>query len=161
MIAKTEFEKDLENLKQMQAKKQLDELQVSLEGLEGIAEDLAIWRQSDRWLNKQNLAWYGRDSDLDRLVHDKNPYVRAAVADRKRDCDLDVLVNDPEANVRATVAAQGRDKDLDKLVSDEDALVRRSVARVGRDKDLDKLVDDPEADVREEVAWQGRKQARF
>lgn len=156
----TELEKDIENLKQLQANQQLDDLResITIAGLEWIANNLAIWRKSNDWLDKQRVAWYGRSSDLDRLVKDKNPYVRAAVTDRKRDCDLDILVNDPEINVRTCVASQGRNKDLDKLVRDPCARVRAAVARFGRDQDLDILVRDPDTDVREEVAWYGRPQ---
>lgn len=154
------IEKDIENLKQLQTNQKLNELgeSIKIAGLEWIANNLAIWRKSNDWMDKQRVAWYGQSSDLDRLVKDENPYVRAAVADRKRDCDLDILVDDPETNVRACVASQGRGKDLDKLVRDSSARVRAAVARFGRDQDLDILINDPDADVREEVAWHGRLQ---
>ena len=52
-------------------------------------------------------SWYvcrevkhGRDKDLYILVHDKYPYVRAAVAEYGRYKDLDILVNDQSTYVR-------------------------------------------------------------
>lgn len=118
-----ERELDLENLKRMKAAGMLEVF--SIEDLEWLADCLQVWRDSPNWLNRQSVAWYGRDSDLDNLVRDPNPFVRAAVADRKRDKDLDILVNDPKANVRAAVAEQGRAKDLKKLINDKDKSVRR------------------------------------
>lgn len=113
---------------------------------------------SSEWSVEARLtrAKAGEDQDLDMLVSDPLPQVRAAVADQGRDYDLDRLVSDPVGMVRAAVANQGRDRDLDRLVRDFDWQVRAAVAYQGRDKDLDHLVQDPDPRVRLAVASQGR-----
>ena len=152
MEQQTERELDLENLKQLQEDGKIDEGV----NIKHVADQLPAWRESDETSDKELLAKYGRDSDLDKLVNDDDINVVIAVADRGRDKDLDKLAGYEDEEVRAVVAEQGRDKDLDRLVDDTSTYVRERVATVGRDKDLDVLVDDPELGVRYYVAKQGR-----
>lgn len=201
MAEKTEFEKDMENLRQLQKtgyfKKLNDRLRAdnntvvvstlapkfhfdTEEDLEKIAKKLPEWRKDvdvmefdddvERWQawnelvsNKEDLATFGRDSDLDKLMADgwgnKSETVGDVIALRGRDQDLDKLVNSTEAEVRAAVALNGRDKDLDKLVSDKDKWVRQMVIYQGRDKDLKKLINDPDETVRRvAVAYVSKKE---
>lgn len=167
MAEKTEFEKDMENLRQLQKTGYFKELNDKLradnntvvvstlapkyrfdteEDLEKIAKKLPEWRKDvdvmefdddvERWQawnelvsNKEDLATFGRDSDLDKLMADgwgnKSETVGDVIALRGRDKDLDKLVNSTEAEVRAAVALNGRDKDLKKLINDPDETVRR------------------------------------
>lgn len=167
MAEKTEFEKDMENLRQLQKtgyfKKLNDRLRAdnntvvvstlapkfhfdTEEDLEKIAKKLPEWRKDvdvmeiddnvERWQawnelvsNKEDLATFGRDSDLDKLMADgwgnKSETVGDVIALRGRDKDLDELVNSTKAEVRAAVALNGRDKDLKKLINDPDETVRR------------------------------------
>lgn len=118
----TEQELDLENLKNLQEANKIGKY----EDLKEIANLLPKWRKSDKELDKAKLARYGRDSDLDRLVHDEFRSVRQSVADRGRDQDLDILVNDENWAVRWEVAGQGRKQDIDKLVNDSDDEVWRA-----------------------------------
>lgn len=162
MAEKTEFEKDMENLRQLQKEGKINPEYYG-GNLENIAKHLPEWRKDvdvmefddneerlQAWRelegSKHELAEYGRGSDLDKLMADdwgnRSAYVGKAIADRGRDKDLDQLVNSEEDVVRVAVVKQGRDKDLDKLVSDESREVRITVAQQGRDKDLDKLVSD-------------------
>ena len=114
--------KDLENLKKLQKAGKIDKD----DDLNKIANKLPKWRESNKEIDKVKLARYGRDQDLDRLVHDKFRSVRQSVADRGRDQDLDLLVNDEDWAVRWEVANQGRKQDIDKLVSDSDDEVWRA-----------------------------------
>ena len=145
-------ERDLENLKSLQARGKLEKGA----DLEKIADQLPAWRESDETSDKIDLAKYGRDSDLDKLVSDEDWSVRAAVARQGRDQDLDQLIGDKDEDVRAAVAEAGRDKDLDKLRIDDSEKVRAGVAAAGRDEDLDILVHDMSEYVRATVASQGR-----
>lgn len=121
-----QYKKDLEHLKQMQ-----EEGKISASAdLEILAKNLAKWRGSDYWADKQGLANFGTDEDLDVLVKDPDVGCRACVAERGRDKDLDILVNDPDWYVRVQVAYQGRDKDLDLLAKDENVHVRNAVEDV-------------------------------
>ena len=230
MIEKSEYEKDMENLKHLQKTGYFKKLEDKLrddnvrysavavvastlapkfdfdteEDLEKIAKKLPEWRRNnvdvmkiddkvERWQawnelesDKEDLATYGRDSDLDKLMADDwgnrsaavgdvialrgrdkdldklvnstEPEVRAAVALNGRDKDLDKLINDPDHSVRSAVALHGREEDLGKLVGDKDWHVRETVAQVGRDEDLDKLVKDKFPSVRAAVAKRGRDQ---
>ena len=88
----------------------------------------------------------GRGFGLDILILDKEPGVRAAVAEQRY--GLDNLINDPDPYVRAEVARQGYG--LDKLINDPNQYVRAEVAIQGYG--LDKLVEDKSMYVREEVA---------
>ena len=125
--------------------------------LEEIADQLPQWRMSEKAEDKRNLAKYGREKDLDKLVGDKDWGVRAAVADQGRDQDLDRLIDDKNALVRSAVPGQGRDQDLDKLVGDPEEYVRANVARQGRDQDLDILASDKSEYVRKAVAQTNRE----
>lgn len=132
----TERELDLENLKQLQEQGKIE----NGEDLEKIADQLPAWRESDYWEDKIELAYYGRDKDLDKLVNYPEDDVREEVAKRGRDKDLDKLVSDDGQWVRETVAEVGRrDKDLDKLLKDEEEEVRIVAGWVVRDKDLENL----------------------
>ena len=181
MTEKTEFEKDMENLHQLQKAGYFTELNDKLrsdnntvvvstlapkfrfdteEDLEKIAKKLPEWRKDvdvmelddnvERWQawnelvsNKEDLATFGRDSDLDKLMADdwgnKSATVGDVIALRGRDKDLDKLVNSTEAEVRAAVALNGRDKDLDKLANDKNKDVRYAVEYTNKEKDLDHL----------------------
>ena len=88
----------------------------------------------------------GRGFGLDILILDKEPGVRAAVAEQRY--GLDNLINDPDPYVRSEVARQGYG--LDKLINDPNQYVRAEVAIQGYG--LDKLVEDKSMYVREEVA---------
>ena len=88
----------------------------------------------------------GRGFGLDILILDKEPGVRAAVAEQRY--GLDNLINDPDPYVREEVARQGYG--LDKLINDPNQFVRAEVAIQGYG--LDKLVEDKSMYVREEVA---------
>ena len=88
----------------------------------------------------------GRGFGLDILILDKEPGVRAAVAEQRY--GLDNLINDPDPYVRAEVARQGYG--LDKLINDPNKFVRAEVVIKGYG--LDKLVEDKSMYVREEVA---------
>ncbi len=108
---------------------------------------------------------------LDKLVYDRDPYVRRQVAEQG--FGLDILINDGNYKVREMVAEQGYG--LDKLVYDEHEAVRMAVAEHGYRLDilfndisylvrsivaekgyrLDELVHDSDMTVREEVARQG------
>lgn len=92
-------EKDLENLKKMQKEGKISkDLNISK-----LANKLPEWRESDQPEDKRKLARYGRDKDLDKLVKDKYPSVRAAVAKRGREQDLDKLARDKNWKVRNLV----------------------------------------------------------
>lgn len=115
-----------------------------------ISEMLPVWRVSDETDDLINLARFGNDKDLDRLMYNKQRWgwrVREAVALRGRPEDLEILVADPEPEVRAAVARVGRDCDLDRLVYDPNDFVRYAVACQGREDDLDILVHDTNTDV--------------
>ena len=115
-----------------------------------ISEMLPMWRVSDETSDLINLARFGNDKDLDRLMYNKQRWgwrVREAVALRGRPEDLEILVADPEPEVRAAVARVGRDCDLDRLVYDPNDFVRYAVACQGREDDLDILVHDTNTDV--------------
>lgn len=88
----------------------------------------------------------GRGFGLDILILDKEPGVRAAVAEQRY--GLDKLISDESSFVRAEVARQGYG--LDKLINDPDQYVRAEVAI--QCYGLDKLVEDQSMYVREEVA---------
>ena len=152
-VARTQIRnRDLENLRHLQATGKIGkDTDISC-----VADQLPVWRESDKGEDKEQLAYYGRDKDLDKLVGDSDEFVRNVVAGRGRDKDLDKLVNDSDWQVRITVASHGRDKDLDKLVKDPEEKVRMEVADQGRDKDLDILANDKNEYVRRDVAWQGR-----
>lgn len=180
MLTKTEFEKDLENLRRLWDSGWIKDLQgahywlasdehpilcdlafhmlpvLAPIRLEDIAERLPEWRKSKGREELLELAYYGRGSDLDRLMRDSSWQVRCAVVFRKREKDLDILVKDHDVRVREAVAEQRRDKDLDILVKDPDWSVREAVAEAGRDSDLDILVHDKDPWVRREVARYGR-----
>ena len=115
MLTKTEFEKDLENLRKLQEDGKIDEGV----NIEQVADQLPSWRESDYWKDKAFLARYGRGSDLEKLAVDPDWNTRAAVAKRGRPKDLDVLVRDPDADVRRAVVSVGRDKDLAVLINDK------------------------------------------
>lgn len=115
MLTKTEFEKDLENLRKLQEDGKIDEGV----NIEHVADQLPSWRESDYWKDKAFLARYGRGSDLEKLAVDPDWNTRAAVAKRGRPKDLDVLVRDPDADVRRAVVSVGRDKDLAVLINDK------------------------------------------
>lgn len=112
------------------------------------------------------VAHFGRPQDLDKLINDKDKWVRAAVAECQRPQDLDVLVHDQDVVVRMAVAGvvrsrarlTARPRDLDILVKGPEKRVRMAVARNGRPQDLDILVDDKSRDVRKEVADRQRPQ---
>lgn len=125
-----QYKKDLEHLKQMQAEGQIS----ASADLDILAKNLAKWRGSDYWADKQGLANFGTDEDLDVLVKDTDVGCRACVAERGRDKDLDKLVSDPDWYVRVQVAYQGRDKDLDLLADDENVHVRNAVEDVRSQK---------------------------
>lgn len=135
--------KDLENLEKLQKAGKIDKET----DLNAIADNLPQWRESNGEEDREKLAYYGRDKDLDKLVSDPDWQVRQAVAYRGRGEDLDKLVGDPDYKVRMRVAAQGRDKDLDKLVNDKDLDVQEAVVYQGRDKDLNKIANDPKSDM--------------
>lgn len=152
-VARTQIRnRDLENLRQLQATGKIEKDT----DISRVADQLPVWRESDKGEDKEQLACYGRDKDLDKLVNDSDEFVRNVVAGRGRDKDLDKLVNDSDWQVRMTVASHGRDKDLDRLVKDPEEKVRMEVADQGRDKDLDILANDKNEYVRRDVAWQGR-----
>lgn len=115
---KTEFEKDLDNLRKLWNGGWIYDLQGAHYWLandehpilcdlvfhmlpvrapirlEDIAERLPEWRKSKGREELLELAYYGRGSDLDRLMRDPDWRVRCAVAFRKRDKDLDILAKD-------------------------------------------------------------------
>lgn len=125
-----QYKKDLENLRRLQ-----EEGKISASAdLEILAKNLAKWRGSDYWADKQGLANFGTDEDLDVLVKDPDVGCRTCVAERGRDKDLDILVNDPDWYVRVQVVYQGRDKDLDILENDENVHVRNAVEDVRSQK---------------------------
>ena len=195
MEQQTERKLDLENLKQLQEdgyfekldvtatmnehlltdKKDLERLDIPVErekrDLKEIADQLPKWREVAETdaSARINLAKYGRNKDLDKVVaymaspddwtsdDDEEIETRESLAMRGRDKDLDKLVFDKDEHVRRAVVREGRDKDLDKLVSDREAGVRMAVAGQGRDQDLDKLVGDKDPDVRE-AAEEAREQ---
>ena len=148
-------EKDLENLKKLQKDGKIGSW-VDLEKIADWLPSLRDENNDDEY--KEELAEYGRDCDLDKLVKDPEWEVRHAVAMRGRGKDLDILVRDKDDNVRIAVALQGRNCDLDILVHDKNEWVREAVARQGRGKDLDILVNDPDFIVRRSVAEKGREQ---
>lgn len=125
-----QYKEDLEHLKQMQAEGKI----IASADLDILAKNLAKWRGSDYWADKQGLANFGTDKDLDILVKDPDVGCRACVAERGRDKDLDALVNDPDWYVRVQVAYQGRDEDLDILEKDENVHVRNAVEDVRSQK---------------------------
>lgn len=99
-------ELDLENLKNLQEHGKIK----ARENLEEIADQLPAWRKSEAAYDREKLAKYGRNEDLNRLVNDPDWNVRQEVARRGRDKDLDKLVNDPDPDVREQVAWAGRNR---------------------------------------------------
>ena len=93
----------------------------------------------------------GRGFGLDILILDKEPGVRAAVAEQRY--GLDNLINDPDPYVREEVARQGYG--LDKLVEDKSMYVREEVANNADEDIVLKLVNDESADVKRAVAERG------
>ena len=99
IVARVNRQKDLENLKKMQKEGKISkDLNISK-----LADKLPQWRESSEPEDKRKLAKYGRDRDLDKLVKDKYPSVRAAVAKRGREQDLDKLRSDKNWKVRNLV----------------------------------------------------------
>ncbi len=68
MAEKTEFEKDMENLRGLQEGGKIEKDK----DLEKIADQLPEWRESDKEEDKAKLAKYGRKYDLDKLAKDKH-----------------------------------------------------------------------------------------
>lgn len=91
-------ELDLENLKNLQEHGKIK----ARENLEEIADQLPAWRKSEAAYDREKLAKYGRNEDLDRLVNDPDWNVWQEVARRGRDKDLDILVKNADENVRKT-----------------------------------------------------------
>jgi hypothetical protein len=50
-------------------------------------------------MSKEFLAKYGTPAHQDKLVNDRDPYVRAGVAERGNDSHRDKLVNDSDPDV--------------------------------------------------------------
>lgn len=72
-----QYKKDLEHLKQLQAEGKIS----ASADLEILAKNLDKWRGSDYWADKQGLANFGTDEDLDVLVNDSDVgYTPAASA---------------------------------------------------------------------------------
>lgn len=117
--------------------------------LDVLADWLPEWRVERGEQELLLLAYYGDNDDLDGLVKDDNPRVRAAVAFRRRAKDLDRLAYDSSPWVKGAVAIQRIDKYLDLLIDDFNWEVRSTVASHGRPQDLIKLADDPSWAVQE------------
>ena len=83
----------------------------------------------------ESHGYYGMREDivrdykygLDKLINDKEEFVRMAVA--KQGYGLDILINDKKGFVRAAVASQGYGLDI--LINDEEYYVRMAVAKQG------------------------------
>ena len=95
-----------------------------------------------REVSKEEINKYIEDN-LDKLINDKTPYVRAEVANQGY--GLNILINDESPFVRTAVAKQGYN--LDKLINDEDSLVRLEVAKQGYGLDI--LINDKDSDIKE------------
>ena len=94
-----------------------------------------------REVSKEEINKYIEDN-LDILINDPNPNVRAAVAEKRY--GLDKLINDESPFVRTAVAKQGYNLDI--LINDENEYVRAEVAKQGYG--LDKLINDKDWWVR-------------
>lgn len=99
------------------------------------------------WLARICAAEHGYC--LDKLVNDKNNFVRVTVAEQGY--GLDILVNDTDESVLITVAGMGYG--LNKLINHKSAVVRKAVAE--QEYGLDKLVNDTSSIVRDAVARHG------
>lgn len=73
-------------------------------------QTVPVAKSVDAMIKKRKLAKYDRDHDLDKLVKDKFPSVRAAVAKRGRDQDLDKLDHDKDWRVRNVVNTEKEDE---------------------------------------------------
>lgn len=145
-----------------------DKIKLANNGDEADIDDLM---KDPRWsqckeIKKAAIVLYGDDKYLDKLVHDPDEDIRAAVASKWRSKDLDILVHDPSVKVRKAVAAYAdsgffSSKYFDVLVNDESVEVRLVVADkvncYGSSDNpyLDILVHDPSVKVRLEVALKG------
>ena len=99
------------------------------------------------WLARVCAAEHGYC--LNKLVNDKNNFVRVTVAEQGY--GLDILVNDTNESVLITVAGMGYG--LNKLINHKSAVVRKAVAEHGYG--LDKLINDTSPIVRDVVARRG------
>ena len=99
------------------------------------------------WLARICAAEHGYY--LDKLVNDKNNFVRVTVAEQGY--GLDILVNDTDESVLITVAGMGYG--LNKLINHKSAVIRKAVAEQGYG--LDKLINDTSPIVRDAVASKG------
>lgn len=160
---KTEFEKDLENLRKLEKMGKITQADLdyaNAQGLEELALRVSHWRHSQRYQDQVDFAYFALDEELDQLVKDEDVGVRMGVAWRGRDKDLDKLVFDSSPDVRKVVAEQERPQDLDILMHDLDSDVRRTVAKNGSQKQLEKMVTDPDRGVRYILAYRGNEKVR-
>lgn len=161
--SKTEFEKDMENLRKLEAQGKITEADLdyaNAQGLEELALRVSHWRHSQRYQDQVDFAYFALNEELDQLVKNEDVSVRMGVAWRGRDCDLDKLVFDPSPDVRKVVAEQERPQDLDILLHDLDPDVRRTVAKNGSQKQLEKMVTDPDLGVRYVLAYRASDRVR-
>lgn len=160
---KTEFEKDLENLRQLEVQGKITQADLDYAnalGLEELALRVSHWRHSQRYQDQVDFAYFALDEDLDKLVKSEYVGVRMGVAWRGRDKDLDKLVFDSSPDVRKVVAEQERPQDLNILMHDLDSDVRKTVAKNGSQKQLEKMVTDPDLGVRYILAYRGNAKVR-
>lgn len=160
---KTEFEKDLENLRKLEKMGKITQADLdyaNAQGLEELALRVSHWRHSQRYQDQVDFAYFALDEELDQLVKDEDVGVRMGVAWRGRDKDLDKLVFDSSPDVRKVVAEQERSRDLDILMHDLDSDVRRTVAKNGSQKQLEQMVTDPDRGVRYILAYRGNQKVR-
>jgi len=116
---------------------------------EAAATALINDKSKEGWLGREAVAQYGNDSHRDKLIKDKNSWVRAYVAKYGNDSHRDKLVNDEHPAVRNCVARYGNDSHRDILKFDRDPFVRENVARFGNYHHADFLSDDPFSHVAE------------
>ena len=74
---------------------------------------------------KEKVELIERGKDLNILINDLNPNIRAAVAEQSY--DLDKLINDKDWHVRYAVAEQGYGLNI--LINDSNLWIRKTVIK--------------------------------
>ena len=101
---------------------------------------------------KEFIAKFGTPAHQNKLMSDREPFIRRMVARHGSDEQRDQMMDDESPSVRITIAEQGRDRHRDKLVRDSDYNVLRAVAEHGSDSHREQLVDHPNPNVQNSVA---------
>lgn len=116
-------------------------------------------RAADEKRLKLRIAKIGQKRHLDRLIDDRDPDVRKAVAERGFEEHLDKLVDDQDILVKSAVINHGHERHLKKISARDPGMAHMIVRHPKATKEvLDDLIDHVSPYVRLEVALRGNKE---